>query len=214
MVAGTGRRLGWIASGAAAVWRVAVGCESEERLSAGLGWSLIAAPGPKVRRATIILPSVFGAPTDSSRNALAGSRLRHRPGSFSDPGPHIGFVALEADQLLDRLGPGAGELAEQLPPAPEQRAQQAWDREYHVAVRNRQEHIVAQPLRPQELLLLLARGAEAAAPAGEGASTLLRHSPHHSRAKPCSTRPQVRNARSTPSTTDRKGPWALANRAG
>ena len=69
-----------------------------------------------------------------------------------------------SDQLLDRLGAGAGELAEQLPPAPEQRPQQAWDGEYHVAVRDAQQYLLAQPLRPQQLLFLLARGTEAAAP--------------------------------------------------
>jgi hypothetical protein len=66
------------------------------------------------------------------------------------------------------LGPGAGKLAEQLPPATEQWTQQARDREHHVAVRDGQEHVLAQPLGPQELLLLLARGAEAAAPTREG----------------------------------------------
>jgi hypothetical protein len=60
-----------------------------------------------------------------------------------DPRPRVAIAAHPTDQLLDRLGAGAGELAEQLPPAPEQRPQQAWDREHH-------------------------RGAEAAATAGEG----------------------------------------------
>jgi len=37
-----------------------------------------------------------------------------------------------------------------------------------VTVRDRSEQLLAQPLGPEELLLLLARGAEAAAAAGEG----------------------------------------------
>ena len=42
-----------------------------------------------------------------------------------------------------------------------------------------------------------------------GTRTLVRHVLHQSRAKPCSIRPQVRNARRTRSTTDRsgRGPW-------
>ena len=45
-------------------------------------------------------------------------------------------------------------------------------------------------------------------------STLLRHSEHHSRAKPCSSNPHRRNSRSTRSTTVRSGPWWRANRRG
>ena len=85
-----------------------------------------------------------------------------------DPGPRVAFAARVTDELLDGLGAGAGELTEQLPPAAEQRAQEAWDGEHHMAVRDAQQHLLAQPLGPQQLLLLLARGAEAAAPAGEG----------------------------------------------
>jgi hypothetical protein len=58
--------------------------------------------------------------------------------------------------------------SEQLAPAAEQRAQETWDGEHHVAVRDAQQHLLAQPLGPQQLLLLLARGAAAAAAAGEG----------------------------------------------
>jgi len=38
-----------------------------------------------------------------------------------DPGPRVGRVARDTDQLLDRLGPRAGQLREQLPTAAEQR---------------------------------------------------------------------------------------------
>ena len=85
-----------------------------------------------------------------------------------DPGSHVAVAARMTDELLDGLGAGARELAEQLPPPAEQRAQEARDGEHHMAVRDSQQHFVAQPLGPQELLLLLARGAEAAATAGEG----------------------------------------------
>jgi hypothetical protein len=49
-----------------------------------------------------------------------------------------------------------------------QRPQQARDGQHHVTVRDRSEQLLAQPLGPEELLLLLARGAEAAAAPGEG----------------------------------------------
>ena len=45
-------------------------------------------------------------------------------------------------------------------------------------------------------------------------STLLRHSPHHSRAKPCSKRPHFKNSRSTRSTTGRSAPCCRTKRAG
>jgi hypothetical protein len=48
-----------------------------------------------------------------------------------DPGPRVAFAACLTDELLDRLGTGARELTEQLPPAAEQRAQEAWDGEHH-----------------------------------------------------------------------------------
>ena len=84
-----------------------------------------------------------------------------------DPGPRVALAARVADQLPDGLGACAGELTEQLRLAPKQRAQQARDGEHHMAVRDGQQHVFAKPLGPQELLLLLARGAEAAAAAGE-----------------------------------------------
>jgi hypothetical protein len=109
-----------------------------------------------------------------------------------DPGPRFTFAAGVSDQLLDGLGASAGELAEQLPPAPEQRPQQAWDGEYHAA------HSSCfffshegQKLRPRQ---------------EKATSTLLRHSPHQSLAKPCSRRPHFRNSRSTRSTTGRSAP--------
>jgi hypothetical protein len=52
------------------------------------------------------------------------------------PGPCVAFAARVADQLLDRLGSCAGKLTEQLPPAAEQRARQAWDGQHHMAVRD------------------------------------------------------------------------------
>jgi len=52
----------------------------------------------------------------------------------------MAFAARVADQLLDRLGSCAGKLTEQLPPAAEQRAQQAWDGQHHMAVRDGHEH--------------------------------------------------------------------------
>ncbi len=42
-------------------------------------------------------------------------------GRNGDPGPRVAFVARVAKQLLDRLGSGAGEFTEQLPPAAERR---------------------------------------------------------------------------------------------
>jgi len=131
-----------------------------------------------------------------------------------DPTTCVGLAARVAQELLDRLGPGAGKLAEQLPPATEQWTQQARDREHHVAVRDGQEHVLAQPLGPQELLLLLARGAEAAAPTREGDE----HAPAALRApKPCEAVLQqaaFRNSRNTRSTTGRSVPCCRRKRTG
>jgi hypothetical protein len=44
--------------------------------------------------------------------------------------------------------------------------------------------------------------------------TLLRHSEHHSLAKPCSSRPHFKNSRSTRSTTGRSGPCCRTKRVG
>jgi hypothetical protein len=87
----------------------------------------------------------------------------------------------EPDQLLDGLGPRAGQLREQLAAAVEQGTQQARDGQDDVAGGDFGQDVVAQPLGSEELLLLLTRRAEAASAAGEATRTLRRHSPHQSR---------------------------------
>jgi hypothetical protein len=86
----------------------------------------------------------------------------------------------EPDQLLDGLGPRAGQLREQLAAAVEQGTQQARDGQDDVAGGDFGQDVVAQPLGSEELLLLTRR-AEAASAAGEATRTLRRHSPHQSR---------------------------------
>jgi hypothetical protein len=60
-----------------------------------------------------------------------------------------------AEQLHDRVGIPCLER-QKLSPLPEDPAQEAWHREDDVTVRDRLEHLLLQPLRPQELLLLFA----------------------------------------------------------
>jgi hypothetical protein len=73
-----------------------------------------------------------------------------------------------ADELARGLGGSAPQLGEQLAPPPEQRTQQPGDGQDDVAVGDAGEHLLAQPLGPEELSLLLARGAEGPAATGEG----------------------------------------------
>jgi len=73
------------------------------------------------------------------------------------------------DELGGGLGPSPGELGQHVAPTAKKRPQQARDGQHHVTVRDRSEQLLAQPLGPEELLLLLARGAEAAG--GTGATT-------------------------------------------
>jgi hypothetical protein len=63
----------------------------------------------------------------------------------------------EPDQLLNGLGPRRGQLREQLTATPEQRTQQARDGQDDVAVGGGRKDLLAQPLGPEGLLLLLAR---------------------------------------------------------
>jgi hypothetical protein len=96
--------------------------------------------------------------------SVAGGRDRD-----DDPGPCVDAAPAQGHQFLDRISTCPSKLIEQLAPVvAEQRTQEAWDRENHVAVRDGQEYLLAQPLGPEQLLLLLARGAEAATAAGEG----------------------------------------------
>jgi hypothetical protein len=73
-----------------------------------------------------------------------------------------------ADELARGLGGGPPQLREQLAPAAEERTQQAGDGQDKVAVRDLGEHLLAQPLGPQNLSLLLARRAKRPAAAREG----------------------------------------------
>jgi hypothetical protein len=54
-----------------------------------------------------------------------------------------------SDQLLDRPGPRAGEISERLAAAAEQRPHRARDGQDDVTMRDRLEHWLLQPLRPQ-----------------------------------------------------------------
>jgi hypothetical protein len=57
-------------------------------------------------------------------------------------------------------GGAAGEVAQQLAAAPEERTQEARDGHHDVAVRNGLEDLLAEPLGPQQRALLLAGRAE------------------------------------------------------
>ena len=78
----------------------------------------------------------------------------------------VGVEAYPSDE--PHPGGGTAQLCEQLAPAAEERTQQPRDGQDDVAVGDRGQHLVAQPLGPQDLSLLLARGAERAAAAGKG----------------------------------------------
>jgi hypothetical protein len=73
-----------------------------------------------------------------------------------------------ADEFHARLCASPGQLGQQIAPAAKQRPQQPRDGEHNVTMGHGSEQLLAQPFGPQELFLLLAGGAEAAAPAGEG----------------------------------------------
>ena len=60
-----------------------------------------------------------------------------------------------ADELDGGLRPGPSELGQQVSPTAKQRPQQARDGEHDVAVCDGSEQLLAQPLRPEEQLLLL-----------------------------------------------------------
>jgi len=90
-------------------------------------------------------------------------------GGDRDDEAGAGVVAeAPAHELGCGLGGGAAQLGEQLTPSAEQGSQQPRDGQDDVAVRDRGQHLLAQPLGPQELTLLLARGAEGAPATGEG----------------------------------------------
>ena len=99
-----------------------------------------------------------------------GMPLKEIPGGGDrddDAGAGVSAEAA-ADQLAHGLGGGAPELGEQLATPSQQRAQQPRDGQHDVAMGGPGEHVLAQPLGPEDLPLLLARGAERPAAAGEG----------------------------------------------
>ncbi len=132
-----------------------------------------------------------------SRNSLTKSAASHSSRGVQDPLRRLGAVGREqvevwvpldqvagggdrdddaragvlteapADELGHGLGGGPPQFGEQLAPSAEQRTQQPRDRQDDVAVGDLGEHLLAQPHRPEELSLLLARGAEGPAAAGE-----------------------------------------------
>ena len=99
-------------------------------------------------------------------------------------GPRVGCGGA-ADELGGRFGGGPAELGEEVSATAKQRPQQARDRQHHVAVGYGSEKLLPQPFGPQELLLLLAGGAEAASAAlaasvlqtSSGRVSLLAHTP-------------------------------------
>ena len=95
--------------------------------------------------------------------------LKQIPGGGDrDDDAGAGVVAeAPADELGRGLGGGAAQLGEQLAPPAQQGSQQPRDGQDDVAVGDRGEHLLAQPLGPQDLPLLLARGAERPPAAGE-----------------------------------------------
>ena len=70
-----------------------------------------------------------------------------RPAVWPEPSP---------DVLGDGLGGALGEIEQELTPLAEDSAQQARHGEDDMAMRNGREHFLLEPLRPQELALLLA----------------------------------------------------------
>ena len=131
------------------------------------------------------------------------------PGRVSGP-------SAPPDVLGDGLGGGAGEVEEELSALAEERSQEARHGEDEVAMRNGREHLLLQPLRPQELTLLLARRAK---------GTFRGRRTAHKHARPArrrttggrshaGARPHLRNPLSTRSTTGRSGPCCRAKRAG
>jgi len=75
-----------------------------------------------------------------------------------------------ADELEGGFGCGCGsaELGQEVAPTAEPRPKQARNGEHHVTVGHGSEQLLPRPFGPEELLLLLAGGAEAAPAAGEG----------------------------------------------
>jgi hypothetical protein len=69
---------------------------------------------------------------------------------------------------LTASAPARASSSSSSPAAAKQRSEQARNGQNDVAVRDVSQHMLAQPLGPQELFLLVTRGAEATAPAGEG----------------------------------------------
>ena len=74
-----------------------------------------------------------------------------RPSVRADSSPHV---------LGDGLGGALGEVEQKLPPLAEDPAQEAGHGEDDMTMRDGLEHLLLQPLRPQELALLLARRAK------------------------------------------------------
>jgi hypothetical protein len=66
------------------------------------------------------------------------------------------FTQAGSVRLDQGLGSRLGQLAQKLPPPPEERSQQARHRQYHVTVGHRSQQRLTQPLGPEELLLLFA----------------------------------------------------------
>ena len=72
-----------------------------------------------------------------------------------DSGPAV-WAEPSADVLGDGLGGALRQVEEELPTLAEDAAQEARHGEDDVPMRNGREHLLLQPLRPQELALLLA----------------------------------------------------------
>jgi hypothetical protein len=85
-----------------------------------------------------------------------------------DAGPRV-RAELPPHVLGEGLGAALREVEEQLAPLSEHPPQQARHGQDDMAMGHRRQHLLPQPLGPQDLLLLLAGGAEAAAAAGERA---------------------------------------------
>ena len=75
-----------------------------------------------------------------------------------DSGPAV-LGEPSPDVLSDGLGGALREVEEELSTLPEDHPQEARHGEDDVPMRNGREHLLLQPLRPQELTLLLARRA-------------------------------------------------------
>ena len=109
------------------------------------------------------LPGAVRRPAPGGREQVdVGLPLKEVPGGSDgddDAGARV-IADSPADQLARGLGGRAPQLGEQLGPPSQQRAVQPRDGQHDVAVGGPGEHVLAQPLGPRDLALLLARRAE------------------------------------------------------